>query len=583
MTKLSSLKSATSLSDLAKLLRFKPSALSYILYKQPPTAKYLTFEIPKRKGGTRAISAPSDALKLLQRNLSGLLQDCVEEINAAKNRKDRIAHGFKRKRSIITNGRQHRSRRYVFNADLEDFFPSINFGRVRGFFIKDRSFLLDKDVATVIAKLACYENALPQGSPCSPVISNLIAHVLDIHLVLLASSVGCTYSRYADDLTFSTNKKVFPDQIAKPSYGPHVWVPGNELQRLVTRSGFRINPAKVHMQYRASRQEVTGLVVNRRVNVRREYRHTVRAMVHSLLSKGTFDVYAAAGDSGKLTLEKRPGTLNQLHGMLGFIDKIDLEHREHTAESQESADLSSSELMYQRFLIYETFYAAKIPTIVCEGETDNVYLTHAIRSLCADFPELAEITGDRKIRLRVRLYKYRSSSTARVTGLRNGGTGCLSTFISTYKRETEKFGAPGGENPVIILYDNDSGANNIRSAIKAASGKILKHTEPFVHVVRNLYAVPTPLQDRAKDSKIEDFFDVTLKATKVNGKTFNDKNNFDPAMHYGKKVFAHRVVRANEASINFDGFRPLLTNLVSVINAHAKAHSGATSEVVATP
>ena len=175
----------------------------------PRPNKYTTFQIPKRNGGQRTIKAPVDALKLLQRKLSDLLQDCVDEVNIANKRKDRTANGFKRKRSIVTNARQHRHRRWVFNLDLEDFFPSINFGRVRGFLLKNRDFELHEDVATVIAQIACHENSLPQGSPCSPVISNLIAHLLDMRLVKLASEAGCAYSRYADDLTFSTNKKEF--------------------------------------------------------------------------------------------------------------------------------------------------------------------------------------------------------------------------------------------------------------------------------------------------------------------------------------------------------------------------------------
>src|SRR6266851_9346284 len=119
MSRLASLKAATSLSDVAEVLEFKPQALSYILYKQPEATKYKTFQIPKRNGGQRTINAPVDALKLLQRKLSDLLQDCVDEINTAKHRKDRTAHGFKRKRSIITNARQHRHRRWVFNLDLK--------------------------------------------------------------------------------------------------------------------------------------------------------------------------------------------------------------------------------------------------------------------------------------------------------------------------------------------------------------------------------------------------------------------------------------------------------------------------------
>ncbi len=197
--------------------------------------KYKTFQIPKRNGGQRTIKAPIDALKLLQRRLSDLLQNCVDEINTASQRKDRTAHGFKRKRSIITNARQHRHRRWVFNLDLEDFFPSINFGRVRGFLLKNRDFGLHEDVATVIAQIACHDNSLPQGSPCSPVISNLVAHLLDMRLVKIAGETGCTYSRYADDLTFSTNKKEFPADIAVPSgtedSASHLWLPGEALQK----------------------------------------------------------------------------------------------------------------------------------------------------------------------------------------------------------------------------------------------------------------------------------------------------------------------------------------------------------------
>jgi RNA-directed DNA polymerase len=103
MPKLASLKSISTRRELAKLLKFKPSALAYLLFRRPAATKYKVFEIPKRKGGTRTISAPTDALKLVQKRLSDLLQDCVLEINATKNRKDKIAHGFKRKRSIVTN------------------------------------------------------------------------------------------------------------------------------------------------------------------------------------------------------------------------------------------------------------------------------------------------------------------------------------------------------------------------------------------------------------------------------------------------------------------------------------------------
>jgi len=571
MSRLATLKTATSLSDVAKLLDFKPKAVSYILYKQPEATKYKIFQIPKRNGGQRTIKAPIDALKLLQHRLSDLLQDCVDEINTANQRKDRTAHGFKRKRSIITNARQHRHRRWVFNLDLEDFFPSINFGRVRGFLLKNRDFELHEDVATVIAQIACHENSLPQGSPCSPVISNLIAHLLDMRLVKLASEAGCTYSRYADDLTFSTNKKEFPANIAVSAGtkdpASHFWLPSDGLQKVIERTGFRINAKKTRQMYRTSRQDVTGLIVNKKINVRWEYRHTVRAMVHSLVTTGKFQILGLTHKDGRAILEERPGTLNELHGMLGFIDSIDFYNKKHTLDAP-SKKRSSNENVYREFLMYSTFYAARAPVVICEGETDNVYLTHAIRSLAAEFPDLAELMPDRKIRLKVRLYKYPESSTARLLDLEDGGNGVLSKFIAAYKKETKEFTGPGLVEPVVILYDNDDGAKKIRNTIKENSNVTPTGDEPFVHVVKNLYAVPTPFGDARTPSRIEDLFDASIKATVIDGKTFNPGEGFDKDKHYSKKVFAHKVVRPKADTIDFTGFRPLLTNLTAAINKH---------------
>lgn len=579
MTQLTILKSAKTLHAVAALLGFKASALSFILYKKPSASKYQQFDIPKRYGGTRQICAPSLDLKLLQRRLSDFLQNCVEEINEANGLGDKISHGFKRKRSIITNATEHRNRNYVFNVDLADFFGSINFGRVRGFFMKDKSFSLHQDVATVLAQIACHENALPQGSPCSPVISNLIGHVLDIHLVRLALRNGCTYSRYADDLTFSTNKTEFPSCIAKRTVGEeHQWSPGNDLARLVKKSGFEINPLKTRMQYRDSRQEVTGLVVNRKVNVRSEYRHTVRAMVHHLFTKGSFEfVHRVTDDKGTVTLNKIAGTTNQLHGMLGFIDGVDLYNKKLMPKVKGSKDqsiLTSKESMYRRFLLFKEFYTASTPVIICEGKTDNVYVLHAIRSLAATYPQLATTSADGKIKLNVRLYKYTGTSTGRILGI-NGGTGDLSNFIRLYTREIKKFKAPGAQQPIILLVDNDAGAKEkgkIFSAVKEITKTTVQGTEPFVYVAGNLYMTATPLQPGATSSMIEDFFDDSIKSTIVGGQAFNPKNEFDRNTHYGKNDFAQKVVRVHADKIDFSEFKAILSNVVAVIDAHAKKH-----------
>ena len=207
-----------------------------------------------------------------------------------------------------------------------------------------------------------------------------------------------------------------------------------------------------------------------------------------------------------------------------------------------------------------------MPVILCEGDTDNVYLTHAIRSLATEFPVLAEVTEDKKILLKVRLYKYSQSSTARLLDLKQGGTGNLSKFMRTYKKEISPFRAPGPAHPVIIVYDNDGGAKSIQKAITEISKAQSTGTEPFVHVIKNMYGVPTPLPSNGATSKIEDFFDDATKATVIDGKTFNAGNNFDAGKNYGKKVFAHKVVRPKADAMDFTGFRPLLTNIVAAVS-----------------
>lgn len=581
MTQLTKIKSATTRYDVAALLGFTPSALAYILYKKGSSSNYRKFNIPKRYGGTRQICAPSSDLKLMQRRLSDILQNCVEEINKVNGREDRIAHGFKRKRSIITNAKEHRNRRFVFNVDLKDFFGTINFGRVRGFFLKDKNFLLHADVATVLAQIACYENALPQGSPSSPVVSNLIGHVLDIHLVRLAASVGCTYTRYADDLTFSTNKLEFPSSIAKRSeIDEHQWIVGKELARLIKKSGFEVNPLKTRMQYRDSRQEVTGLIVNRKINVRSEYRHTVRAMVHRLFTTGSFEIaQSVISAKGVVTSSRITGTVNQLHGMLGFIDGVDLYNKSlissKARKSGDQANLTTKESMYRRFLLFKDFYTSTVPVIICEGKTDNIYILHAIRSLATKHPKLATTNVDGTVKLIARIYKYSDTSTGRILGM-NGGTASLSKFMHLYARETKKFKAPGAQSPVILLVDNDAGAKgngNIYNTVQTISKTKVLGTESFIHVTSNLYVVPTPLKPGATQSTIEDFFDAAIKSTIVGGKKFDAKGDSDTGTHYGKMVFAHKVVRVHADKIDFSEFNAILSNIELAIEAHAKKKS----------
>jgi RNA-directed DNA polymerase len=432
MSQLIALKSCRNLADVAALLGYKTSALSYLLYKKSSEAKYKTFEIPKKSGGSRVIEAPEKDLKLLQRKLADLLQNCFEagDLTNPKFKSNPVSFGFVRKLSIIDNAENHRSQRFVFNVDINNFFGSINFGRVRGFFIKDRDFLLQTEVATILAQISCHENHLPQGSPCSPVISNLVGHILDMHLIKLAARTGCRYSRYADDLTFSTSKRDFPRQIALYDSDTKVWRAGPGLLRLIELSGFTLNASKSRMQNRDSRQQVTGLVVNKRVNVNKTYRKTARAMVHQLFTKGTFSLPNQSVDDAKDPAKNN--SIGRLHGILGYIHHVDARYKAKVDSENDAVHTSTT--TYRRFLIYKELYAAKKPVIICEGKTDPVYLVHAIRSLHRSFPLLAYQDRNDQIQLSVRILKHADKSMASLLGL-NGGAGDIKNFINLYRSD----------------------------------------------------------------------------------------------------------------------------------------------------
>lgn len=432
-----------------------------------------------------------------------------------------------------------------------------------------------KKVATILSQISCHNGSLPQGSPCSPVIANLIGHIIDLNVSSLAQRNGATYTRYADDITISTNKKAFPKDIAyRIDEVTHKWELGDRLENEIKRSGFTVNPTKTRMQYADSRQEVTGLIVNKKVNIRPEYRHLVRAMVHKLFTSGFFETEKLILDaSGKYKTEKKPGKISQLHGMLGFIEGIDAYNRKiHPNSDAPLTNPTSKEQSFKKFLLYKEFYAAEKPVVLCEGKTDNVYLVHAIRAMAAAFPKLAKVEPKGKIALLIRLFKSSGTSTGRILGL-NGGVGDLRNFILSYRENLKKFKAPGLKHPVVILIDNDSGTKPIYGLIAELKKSKPTGCEPFIHLYGNLYVLATPHPIGAAISKIEDFFDTATKSILYKGKSFDDSNDHETSTHYGKADFAYHVVRPNADTINFSGFDQLLKNLSSLIEHHSKMHS----------
>ena len=266
--------------DVANILEVDMKTLIYWVYRIDDNNKYTKFTIDKRDGSKRVIKAPIGPLKIIQSKLNEILQLVYMQKGHFN------AHGFIDGRSIITNARPHVGKKYVFNLDLKDFFPSINFGRVRGMFIK--TLQIGNEAATTLAQISCANNYLPQGSPCSPIISNFICKRMDKQLSKLARENNCTYTRYADDITFSSDEIPINRKIAFEDNSGKIHV-GNNLRKIIESNGFEINEKKVHLSNQFEHQEVTGLVVNEKMNVRHSYIKNLRSMLYKSLKDGPYD------------------------------------------------------------------------------------------------------------------------------------------------------------------------------------------------------------------------------------------------------------------------------------------------------
>lgn len=160
---------------------------------------YQQFSIAKGTGKVRLITAPDRRLKMLQQKLLPLL-DQLYRVRSP-------VHGFVPNRSVKTNAESHRSRRFVINLDLKDFFPSITENRIQGLL---SALGLNYRVAEIIARLSCFGSRLPQGAPTSPTLSNMICYRLDTDLMQVAKGARAIYTRYADDITFSSYQPPSP-------------------------------------------------------------------------------------------------------------------------------------------------------------------------------------------------------------------------------------------------------------------------------------------------------------------------------------------------------------------------------------
>lgn len=241
--------------------------------------RYKTFQIKKKSGKLREINAPCYQLKILLYITNIVLKALYTPSESVM--------GFTEGRSIVDNAKMHVGHNYILNIDLENFFPSIPQPRVWAR-LKCPPFSLPVKVANVVAGLCCTpneesnQNVLPQGAPTSPLLTNAICDTLDKRMRGVARHYGLHYSRYADDMTFSSMHNVYHAD------GDFM----KEIKRIIEEHGFNMNEGKTRLLRDGERQEVTGLTVNKCVNVARKYVRDLRCILHVWEKEGYAKAYS---------------------------------------------------------------------------------------------------------------------------------------------------------------------------------------------------------------------------------------------------------------------------------------------------
>lgn len=294
---------------------FSLKQLTYYCNPNNVRGRYHHFSIPKKSGGQRHISAPSKGLSHILYYVNIMLKALYQPSD--------YAMGFAEGRSVVDNASRHIGQNYVFNTDLENFFPSIAQPRVWKRF-QLAPFNFNKQVASILAGLCCirekledgkFTYILPQGAPTSPLITNAICDKLDRRLSGLARRFNLHYSRYADDITFSSMRNVFKKDEFKI-----------ELKRIIEDQGFHMNIAKTRLQKLGERQEVTGLTVSNRVNTSREYVAEIRNLLHIWEKYGYNDAFKRFYPQYKAkkghVKKGEPMLENVLYGKLQYLKMV---------------------------------------------------------------------------------------------------------------------------------------------------------------------------------------------------------------------------------------------------------------------
>lgn len=235
-----------------------------------PDKYYRGFEITKRNGKKRTINAPRVFLKTIQR----YILDCILTPIAPHE----AACGFRRGSNCATGAVRHLQRPFLWNIDLKDFFPSIKqFHVIKAF----TEIGYPGSAASLLSSLTCLDGSLPQGAPTSPALANLIFYSADVQIAEAAKAGKIVYTRYADDLSFSSMEPI--NEVFR-----------REVTQIIQAAGFHLNPKKSRLMGPKCGRQVTGLTVNEKLSIPREKRRQLRAKFHNVAKSPTTHVLEKA-------------------------------------------------------------------------------------------------------------------------------------------------------------------------------------------------------------------------------------------------------------------------------------------------
>jgi RNA-directed DNA polymerase len=300
-------------------LGLDPEKFFYVVQHAADGTYYREFQVPKKRGGVRNISAPRKGLALAQNRLAEVIRSHYVPKKFVK--------GYVRGESFLSNARYHEKQKWILTVDIQDFYPSIGFARVRGLFLS-RYFGFNERVATILARITTYRDGLPQGASTSPLIANIIAHNLDKKLVAIAVKGQLKYTRYADDITFSSSRRAVSSDVVQswePAFGRREVHLGQSITEAFKHSGFEINHTKSRILFPFERQEVTGLVVNRKANVWRRDIARLRMKLHSIKRFGATEaakVWLGPGGDKQKMWSHVAGNLAFIRQVRGMTDPV---------------------------------------------------------------------------------------------------------------------------------------------------------------------------------------------------------------------------------------------------------------------